>query len=588
MGFRINNPRREPKPALHSVAKAFQETPFSKNAEFPKISVVVCSYNGASTIRGCLDALFEVDYPNFEVIVVDDGSTDAAAQIAEKYPFRVISTPNRGLSSARNTGMLAATGEIVAYIDDDAFPDPHWLQYLAHSFTNTDHAGIGGPNIPPAGDGLIAESVANAPGGPVHVLLTDTIAEHIPGCNMAFRRDVLLEVGGCDPIYRTAGDDVDLCWRIQETGRTIGFNPSAVVWHHRRNSVKEYWKQQKGYGKAEALLEGKWHSKYNRFGHLDWGGRVYTNGMTLPLKLKKNPILHGTWGGELFQSVYQSAPQTIFSIPLMPEWFFVILGLAAFSLLGLFWQPLLMAVPLFIASISIVLIQAGISASKAVYPTPPKTDFENFYRWGLTTFLHVIQPIARLYGRISHGLTPWRKRGIDIVKLDLLMPRSRNFTIWSEKWKSAEEWLRRTEDNLLQKKLGVKRGGEFDRWDLETSSGIFAAVRGLLMIEEHGGGKQLVRMRSKILFSGIGIGFFLSSAILALFAAFDNALFVAVILGVFSLFIGVKIISDAARAAGNLSYAFSAQDTFAAEPAENVSLELSLNSEESIVEYERS
>src|SRR5205807_6230762 len=100
----------------------------------------------------------------------------------------VITTENRGLSSARNTGLAAANGEIVAYIDDDAYPDRHWLTYLARTFMTTDHAGAGGPNIPPRGDGSVADCVANAPGCPCHVLLTDREAEHIPGCNMAFRK----------------------------------------------------------------------------------------------------------------------------------------------------------------------------------------------------------------------------------------------------------------------------------------------------------------------------------------------------------------------------------------------------------------
>src|SRR5439155_19857996 len=98
------------------------------------------------------------------------------------FRSRLIRTPNRGLSSARNTGLVAATGEIVAYLDDDAYPDPHWLTYLAATFLSTSHAGVGGPNVAPAGDGPIAECVARAPGGPVHVLVTDREAEHIPGC----------------------------------------------------------------------------------------------------------------------------------------------------------------------------------------------------------------------------------------------------------------------------------------------------------------------------------------------------------------------------------------------------------------------
>ena len=105
------------------------------------------------------------------MIVVDDGSTDATAAIARKYDVLLIQSENKGLSNARNLGMEAATGEIIAYIDDDAYPDPDWLKFLAASFMGSDHAGIGGPNIAPPGDGLTADGVAHAPGGPVHVLL---------------------------------------------------------------------------------------------------------------------------------------------------------------------------------------------------------------------------------------------------------------------------------------------------------------------------------------------------------------------------------------------------------------------------------
>ena len=170
--------------------------------------------------------------PTTRSIVVDDGSTDATAAIASECGYSPISTPNRGLSSARNTGLEAAGGEIVAYLDCDARPDRDWLRYLAASFRDSEHAGIGGPNLPPP-DGWVADCVANAPGGPVHVLLSDREAEHIPGCNMAFRRRALLGIGGFDPRFRAAGDDVDICWRLQEDGATLGFSAGAVVWHRR-------------------------------------------------------------------------------------------------------------------------------------------------------------------------------------------------------------------------------------------------------------------------------------------------------------------------------------------------------------------
>ena len=189
--FGLTTRDRQAKPALAAVERAFKEVPFPRDRHWPRISVVVCSYNGAETIEETLVALTKLNYPDYEVIVVDDGSTDATAEIARKYDVCLIQTENKGLSNARNLGMEAATGEIIAYIDDDAYPDPDWLKFLAAGFMGSDHAGIGGPNIAPPGDGLAADGVAHAPGGPVHVLLSDEVAEHIPGCNMAYRLDRL-------------------------------------------------------------------------------------------------------------------------------------------------------------------------------------------------------------------------------------------------------------------------------------------------------------------------------------------------------------------------------------------------------------
>ncbi|HEY3020069.1 MAG TPA: glycosyltransferase, partial [Solirubrobacteraceae bacterium] len=260
--FGLTDRARRPKPALAAVERAYAQLPLPEQRRWPRMSVAVCSYNGARTLADCLDGALALDYPDYEVIVVSDGSTDATAEIARSRGVRVIETPNRGLSSARNTALAAASGEIVAYLDDDARPDPHWLRHLAAAFDDPACAAAGGPNIAPPGAGWVAACVDRSPGGPAHVMLSDTEAEHLPGCNLAVRRRDLELIGGFDSRFRIAGDDVDVCWRLQEHGRRLRFCPGAVVLHHRRTTVRAYARQQRGYGAAEALLERKWPERY--------------------------------------------------------------------------------------------------------------------------------------------------------------------------------------------------------------------------------------------------------------------------------------------------------------------------------------
>ncbi len=548
--FGLTDRKREPKPALAAVREAMAEVPFPKRMPWPRISVIVCSYNGARTIRDCFEGLLTLEYPNFEVIVVDDGSRDGTAAIAHEYGFRLISTENRGLSSARNTGLAAATGEIVAYIDDDAWPDPHWLMYLAATFLSTDHAGVGGPNIPPGGDGPIAECVANAPGGPVHVLLSDREAEHIPGCNMAFRRAALDAIGGFDPQFRTAGDDVDICWRLQQQGWTIGFSPGAMVWHHRRNSIRTYWKQQQGYGKAEALLERKWPEKYNAAGHVTWGGRVY--GKVLASLLGRGGrIYHGIWGVAPFQSIYQPAPGVWGSLPLMPEWSLLVLALGCLSMLASLWRPLLCAVPLFAVAALASLTQAGLSVTRTSFTSAPPFTTDRFKQGGLTALLYVLQPVARLWGRLRHGLTPWRWRGVPCF----VLPRRRSLAIWSERWQDSAERLQSLEAAIRGLGALLVRGGECDRWDLEVRGGILGGVRVLAAVEDHGAGRQLVRLRSWPKCSVAGIGASVLLAGLATAAAVDGAWVVTAILAAAALGLGLRVFMESARATAAVLHA---------------------------------
>ena len=548
--FGITTRARHPKAALAAVRKAYAEVPFPRDLEWPRISVVVCSCNGARTIRDTFEGLKRLEYPDFEVIVIDDGSSDATAEIAAEYAVQVISTENRGLSSARNTGWQRATGEIVAYIDDDAYPDAHWLHYLAYTFMSTDCVGVGGPNIAPAGDGPIAECVANAPGGPVHVLVSDREAEHIPGCNMAFRRDALAAVGGFDPRYRAAGDDVDLCWRLQERGGRICFHAGAMDWHHRRNSLAAYWRQQMGYGKAEALLEEKWPERYDPAGHLAWAGRLYGRGITRAIPVARSRIYGGVWGSAAYQSLYEPAPLTLLCLPLMPEWYLVIAALAGISALGLSWAPLALAVPLLVLATGAPLAQAALSASRAEFPRTPVTLARRVERRLLTAMLHLMQPLARLLGRLQHGLTPWRRRAGGALRF-----RTVQRDWWREIWRAREQSIEDLESALRADGVPTLRGLNFDAWDLAARCGTLGGARALLAIEEHGAGKQRVRWRLWAHASTTGVAAAAIFSALALGAALDQAWVAATALAAISAALAWRTAIDCGAALGALDRA---------------------------------
>jgi GT2 family glycosyltransferase len=539
--FGLTRSDRTAKPALGTVREALAELPFPKDRDWPMISVVVCSYNGARTIGDCLEGLNRLDYPRFEVTVVDDGSTDATASIAHMYGTHVISTPNQGLSAARNVGLAAATGEIIAYTDDDARPDPHWLTYLAATFMQTSHAAVGGPNIAPPGDGTVAACVANAPGGPVHVLISDTEAEHVPGCNMAFRKSALEAIGGFDPRFRRAGDDVDVCWRLLEAGFTIGFSGAAMVWHHRRNSLRAYVRQQLGYGEAEALLEAKWPEKYNAAGHVAWTGRLYGKGLAQSLA-RRARIYHGTWGQALFQSVYEPASHGLAAILLMPEWYLALLVLAGLTLLGVSWSPLLYAFPLLTVGLCASVAQAALSGAQARF-NGRRSALARFGLYELATLLHLVQPLARLRGRIRFGLTPWRRRG----RWSFALPRGMTWSLWSEHGWPSERWLRLLEEQLRVHGAPLLRGGDYDRWDVEVRGGSLGRLRVLVTTEDHGGGKQLVRFRvwpravAGLVVSGV-------LATLAVLSGLDGGHAACVVLGVLGILAAARAYRETAAA----------------------------------------
>jgi GT2 family glycosyltransferase len=538
---------RSSKPALAALRTAFARAPRAPDGEWPRMSIVVCAYNAAETLDRCLARATRVDYPDFEVIVVDDGSTDDTAAIAAYYDVQLIRTENRGLSAARNTGIEAASGEIVAFLDADAWPDPDWLSHLARTFAWEDVHGVGGPNVPPPGGGRVESCVANAPGGPVHVMLTDRVAEHIPGCNMAFRASALEAIGGLDPRFRTAGDDVDLCWRIQERGWKIGFAPGAMVWHHPRRTIAGYWRQQCGYGAAEALLEAKWPEKYNALGHVSWGGRVYGTRMLLPFRPGR--IYGGTWGQEAYQRLEPSSPWLVWDAAAMPEWYLILLLLAVLTGVGLLWSPLLFALPLLLAGVAVVVARAAAGGARAIFRTATPSPSEIRRRRMLTAFLHLIQPLARLQGRFMRGLVPWRLRA-DAAQV--VWPARRELTLWSDEGHTMPEVLSELERGVATAGVVIRRGGEYDLWDLRVEGGALGAARLRSCVEWHGEGRQLFRFSVSALPSLAAWTATLVPLVMGLWAVLDGAPGVAALLTGLSVLAAVRALLECGASTGVL------------------------------------
>ena len=531
--FGLVDRQRNPKPAALAVSAAFDDAPFSREAQrtWPRVSVVVCAYNAADTLEDCLTSLETVTYPDYEIILVNDGSKDRTGEIGRRHPrVRVIDTPNHGLSAARNVGLAEARGEIVAYTDADVRVDRDWLTFLVQPFLTSDVVGSGGLNVVPADDPPMAQCIARAPGEPTHVLLDDRIAEHVPGCNMAFRREALLEIGGFNPIYLRAGDDVDVCWRMQARGWRIGFAGAALVWHHHRSSVKAYWRQQVGYGEGETWLMAHHPEKFLD-GHMLWRGRIYS---PLPFmrSLWGTKINAGVWGTAAFPSVYRTDVHPFAFLPHSIRW-------QALSFLSTI-VGVAIAVPRrhdWAAAIFLVAGLLGLAftvAKNLAYAVRSQVDTlpgsKLWYR-AAVAYLHFIQPLARVRGRIRAVLSPpevalphavrQRSRGprpslAEAWRAVLLLSGTvTEDRFWSEVWTSSDRFLSQLADWLRRSRavrtIEIDEGWSDDR-DVSIPVGRWAWLDARALVEDHGGGKSMLRVSTHLrptifgVVSALGLG----------------------------------------------------------------------------------
>jgi len=531
--FGIMDAARRPKKAAHAVASAFANAPFSAEQKhaWPRVSVVICAYNAADTLEDNLQSLDRLTYPDYEVILVNDGSTDRTGEVARAHPrVRVIDTSNQGLSAARNVGLAEATGEIVAYTDADTRVDRDWLTFLVQPFLASDVVGSGGPNVVPADDVPMAQCIARAPGGPTHVLLDDRIAEHVPGCNMAFRRDALLAIGGFNPVYLRAGDDVDVCWRLQARGWKIGFASAALVWHHHRNSVSAYWRQQVGYGEGETWLMAHHPEKFLD-GHMLWRGRIYS---PLPFvrSLWGTRINAGVWGTAAFPSVYRADVHPFAFMPHSIRWQVAsfVLAMAGFGVVatGQHWWAAALLLGSGVVGLAVTI---GKNIAYALRSEVDSLKGPKLWYRGMVAYLHFLQPLARLRGQIRGLLSPpevalpqderQTRRGArpsfgEAWRALLLVSGSvTEDRFWTETWTSADRilarlagWLRRSR---AVRTIEIDEGWSDDR-DVSVFVGRWAWLDVRALVEDHGAGKALIRISTHLrpttfgIVSALGIG----------------------------------------------------------------------------------
>ncbi|MCW2528696.1 MAG: glycosyl transferase family 2 [Pseudonocardiales bacterium] len=268
--------------AITAIDELPAATPRPQTAR-PAISIVLCTYARPALLAAALQSVLAIDYPVFEVVVVDNdpasGSVAPVIRAIDDPRVSLVLEPGRGLARARNTGALAAAYDLVAFTDDDVCIDTAWLHGIADGFTaGADVACVSG--IVPSGEIISASQayfdnrvswarncsadlfslVADRPAEP---LFPFQVGRYGTGANFALRRGTLIQLGGFDEGLGIGsrcggGEDIDIFLRVLLAGHELAYEPSALVWHRHRADLDSLTVQITNYGTGL----GAWLTKF--------------------------------------------------------------------------------------------------------------------------------------------------------------------------------------------------------------------------------------------------------------------------------------------------------------------------------------
>jgi|GEM_PF-2012046 len=209
----------------------------SQSSPLPLVSVIVLTRNRADSLDRTLKALSKLEYESYEVIVVDNGSTDHTPELARERPVRYLFCPPEfGIARCRREGVSSARGEIIAFCDDDCVPFPDWLTHIVHRLSVKTDIGILGGQIINIGFQGKHEYKGRQKwtnrNGKLAFCADPAEADFFGNANLSFRKDVYDTLSGYDPFYIAGMAEIDLAMQFHRAGYRSAYEPKATVEHH--------------------------------------------------------------------------------------------------------------------------------------------------------------------------------------------------------------------------------------------------------------------------------------------------------------------------------------------------------------------